>query len=321
MNWKEVFIEKYFSESQEDYNEGLKIKSDNMPNSLYRYRSINNLDFLKNEICRGEIFLSHPKAFNDPYDTASILSSKNPYDYYSDKEKAMDIFSKRMSKEQFEKIFLSANWGDSLSTFVAERIPGGNIEDKKNFIQRKDMELLEETHVKAVKEIGKSNRIACFSETSKSLPMWAHYANNHYGICIEYDTRLLDHPYLRERLFPVIYTNQIPDILSMFAKHQYPKHTTFDYSAIHKLNDWSYEKEWRLILSTSIWKIGEHISDEFWEEGKITKIGIPRKIILGSKTEEEIAKIIYRFANQNNISVVKMKCTEFGLEEKKYEYT
>lgn len=52
-------------------------------------------------------------------------------------------------------------------------------------------------------------RVSCFAQSPYSMLMWSHYANNHQGFCIEYETpdysKENENIYLN--LFPVIYTN------------------------------------------------------------------------------------------------------------------
>lgn len=47
--------------------------------------------------------------------------------------------------------------------------------------------------------------ISCLSESEKSLLMWAHYANNHHGICVEYDLLKINEQ-LKFTAVPVIYS-------------------------------------------------------------------------------------------------------------------
>ena len=86
---------------------------------------------------------------------------------------------------------------------------------------------------------------ACFSETPNNELMWAHYAANYSGICIEYDAlklvRNLDNDVSVVRLAygdkppavdmdkPLDVTQTAKEILS------------------HKKSSWAYEREWRVL--------------------------------------------------------------------------
>jgi hypothetical protein len=76
--------------------------------------------------------------------------------------------------------------------------------------------------------------------------MWSHYANQHHGICIEYDTTRLEHPNLQ----PVNYGAQrsiaATDLLN-WKVDGCPKaeaHIRETYF-LSKAVDWTYEHEWR----------------------------------------------------------------------------
>jgi hypothetical protein len=49
-------------------------------------------------------------------------------------------------------------------------------------------------------------KICSFSSSSNSMPMWAHYSNNHKGYCIEYEIIEKDSRILGDKIFPVLYT-------------------------------------------------------------------------------------------------------------------
>ena len=48
--------------------------------------------------------------------------------------------------------------------------------------------------------------ISCLSESDSSLLMWAHYANNHKGMCVEYELLQISEQ-LKFSPIPVIYTD------------------------------------------------------------------------------------------------------------------
>lgn len=57
MDWIDDFIKLYSSKEKGDFTNALELKRAHIPNKLYRYRTTNNLEYLKEEICDGEIFL------------------------------------------------------------------------------------------------------------------------------------------------------------------------------------------------------------------------------------------------------------------------
>ena len=81
--------------------------------------------------------------------------------------------------------------------------------------------------------------IYCVSTIADDILMWSHYANSHYGICLEFDCNV---PSFRNAL-EVSYAVERP-CLNLYTDSQNP---ALDKSMLTKAAHWSYEKEWRLI--------------------------------------------------------------------------
>jgi hypothetical protein len=87
--------------------------------------------------------------------------------------------------------------------------------------------------------------LACFSETNKNVLMWAHYADNYAGICIEYEAAdLLVGLPRNASLVRMAYVDEIPEVTHDEAKN-------FDEAAVYilsqKKSNWAYEREWRVL--------------------------------------------------------------------------
>ena len=60
------------------------------------------------------------------------------------------------------------------------------------------------------------NYCLCLSENNSSVLMWSHYADNHKGICIEYDFESIkNNKLIYYSLFPVNYTAKPIDIYDL----------------------------------------------------------------------------------------------------------
>ncbi|WP_313184057.1 DUF2971 domain-containing protein [Lacrimispora sp.] len=153
-----------------------------VPKKLYRYRTFNN--FWKNNLFDGEIYLSKPSQFNDPFDGVPNIKIN----------KFWDICGR--------KIFYD-NTGIDIEL---------NMESAEDIFDIIQLEVKQFTQEKM--------RVACFCEQWNSLLMWAHYADSHKGFCIEYDTTMIpDHT---KRFFlPVIYQKQFYDSTYDFEGNQY----------------------------------------------------------------------------------------------------
>lgn len=87
-----------------------------------------------------------------------------------------------------------------------------------------------------------------FSTTHEDLPLWAYYASNFGGICLEFDTTALSVGDLQnEKLHPVTYSRTaLPPIsLGDLASDQIESTTIARIT--RKRSEWAHEKEWRFI--------------------------------------------------------------------------
>lgn len=73
VGWKAEY-EKLINDINVEYKDVKKYINQFIPDKLYRYRAFD--DNYKNNIFEGQVYLSHPDKYNDPYDSAVKL------DYY-----------------------------------------------------------------------------------------------------------------------------------------------------------------------------------------------------------------------------------------------
>lgn len=127
----------------------------------------------------------------------------------------------------------------------------------------------------------------------QSMPMWAHYSNNHSGFCVSYDMNA--NTQLKGCTFPVQYIAERLDITSLVRKQSEEicneidntiangeKHTVIDDLTMIlvpqllynlKLNQWSYEKEFRCSIASNT-------------KGSPYIEAIPKKIYIGKNCSE-----------------------------------
>lgn len=98
--------------------------------------------------------------------------------------------------------------------------------------------------------------VCCFSESSDSALMWAHYADSNKGICIEYDFNQLpcQHSY-RNMIFPVAYSVSpvmVNDLLSQEKNKEYKYSLDVGIlcASLNKSSIWEYEREWRILFGS-----------------------------------------------------------------------
>ena len=100
----------------------------------------------------------------------------------------------------------------------------------------------------------------------------------------------------------------------LFLDKRQPKFGCMEYIAIHKLSDWSYENEWRMIFDAGSWYFDhKDVPKDFWTNGKTIQFIQPSKIIMGMNISKEHDGKIRECAKLANIPVVKAIQTEYGL--------
>lgn len=88
------------------------------------------------------------------------------------------------------------------------------------------------------REMQQNMGVFCASTDPRNQLLWSHYADAHRGICIQIAT-YEDELFLFNK--KVIYSNTFPTLIAPTPLNQK------DYY-LHKSTQWSYEKEWRVVL-------------------------------------------------------------------------
>jgi hypothetical protein len=142
---------------------------------------------------------------------------------------------------------------------------------------------------------GFDNAVGILSLTtdSKNLLMWAHYAQNHQGLVIEFDS---SHPFFDIRRTPddefgylreVIYQAERPKVI-------FTQLEDFAPILLTKSQEWKYEVEWRMLRPlTGMAKVGDN------EGEKIYLFDLPssciKRVILGYRMNTNLKKEITDF--------------------------
>lgn len=203
---------------------------------LYKYRyfdepSDNQRARWETVLFEGKVFPAPPTTFNDPFDCDLLIDDS----------------------------FLKSNYfKDMLQDSLIEKYPSGRIGDnamgfdewKSNFLESDTLSMFREKMLDTFRDflptIKEEMLIACFSELNNSVLMWSHYAQYHTGFCIEYD--LNDWPGC-DNLYQVQYSINAPVYGQTYLDRNTPAFgSAVVDAALHKSNEWCYEKEWRIVV-------------------------------------------------------------------------
>ncbi|MFD7521450.1 DUF2971 domain-containing protein [Paenibacillus chitinolyticus] len=311
--WIDEFVKKLFPIDVRDvkYDEACALLNKNIPSSLYKYKAYN--DYALTNLKEDTIWFNKSSALNDPYDCSLTFDiSKHA------KKRAVDLaidilvkgYKPEMPEEELKKLYALEyekvlEFGLSLDHDLSSK-----PDEIQKFVQFTSA-LLDRSNsdflTSLIERSQEGNFLSCFSEINDSILMWSHYTHNHQGFCLEYDFRqtVLERPL---SIVPVIYSNQVVDIseylLYSFQVGDFNGHV-FKYAAMNKSTEWSYEKEWRIIVPFAL-----------YEGGGFNYSFAPIKAIyLGTKINSKHREEILEIAREKQINVFQMimKRNEFKL--------
>ncbi|MGG3998757.1 DUF2971 domain-containing protein [Anoxybacillus kestanbolensis] len=320
--WIDEYVQLMFPENVNDIDteKAMTLKYENIPSSLYKYRAFN--DYSIDNLRRDEVWFNPASNFNDPYDCALTI---NQTEYLEENLKSAmlkalpSIIEKFIKEEIPEDELKNLEQKQFVDVFKYILSLDKNLQGRSKEISEfaeAVIELIEEEHNKQVQSMTEKMQqgmlISCFSEIHDSILMWSHYANNHTGFCLEYNFKKQGVDSVLTRLLqPVIYSDQMFDMtnyLKQALKNRYNFNNLIStYAAIVKSTEWSYEKEWRIVLPLGE---GKGFNRPFFQ---------PEAVYLGTRMSRENKETIINIAKQKQISVyqMKMKSNEFKLVAEK----
>ena len=315
---------------------------------IYKYTSLNSaISILKS----GGVALSNPKDFNDPNDCSFVQNKKDKekiekliadYSVYKVINELVSLNKITLNKYNrtiltgLQKEIDAMKWILEKNPYF-NRIPGFNLISKMVGTKTKEFDTLvakakkelQDKIDEAVKNAKESALISCFSKRNNSILMWAHYANSHKGVCIEYERPgsidFKNVKYKKRRPFIKMYKA----VSHVIALDILQKKETDDEIASYlketlnpffiKSTDWLYENEVRCLYSRA--KLPDNIS----YDGKryILNIGYPKAIYIGCKAAGDELDHLYNLAKNRGIPVYFVKKSEDTFDvviDKNYKY-
>lgn len=234
-----------------------------VPNKLYKYYG--NINYLISALQHHGVYMDNPVNFNDPFDElyspiyiGNIKGEKyvvfqEVFDGLLKNQKFIDKYINNNGYDGFEELkndifskdcilLKDTDWVITIqeAADILTKISGYDID----IINEVVTDLISKRKKVKNNYLDETRRISCFCETKESIPMWAYYAKNCTGFCVEYDTSLLDDK-TKECIQPVLYSIKRDSNNVSF----------------HKSSQWLHEKEWRIIKS----KDDDNIIEDFFK--------------------------------------------------------
>lgn len=238
---------------------------------LFRYQSLRGpgLDAVKSILLESKFVIRSAALFNDPFD--SIFREKISWNL-------MEVlaFINRQKKA-----------GRNLSPDDERRI--------RRAVREKDYKLFSAMTRGYSEDARKHLKVLCFCERWDGLPMWAHYGDNHRGVCLGFQ----DLP----NVLKIQYVSELQEYNVMLSNGDQL------INALRcKAKDWEYEREWRIIVSDPINEVIERV----YSPASLLKV------ILGSRISADNKQAILSWCSSRpvlpRIFQAKPKLREFGLE-------
>lgn len=271
-----------------------------LPSKLYKFQKLDDDDYTLNNLKNGNYYLANIYNANDCYECYPTINFDRHVRYLIRNDiLRMEEDGYKVSDQEKKGIELSY---DPFNTFV-EILKNRKLDI---LISKEEYRKQQHENANSTFKIIKDNvRIYSFTERNDSTVMWSHYADNHRGICLEYDTNTftLDIP-----LFPVTYSDDRYDMTD-FPEFKGVASLTMMYKGVlTKAKDWSYEKEWRLIYHLNPKDDnGDHT---------ILKAPLPTAIYIGSMFENNPP---YKIENFYKIAEsLKIPIRQMAIEHTKY---
>ncbi len=301
-----------------DLERALKLKDEHIPAKLFRFRSISGArewDNLRN----GKAWMSAANVYNDPFDSGTTVDWQSlRVPSWKDRIRTADFpwLTDPVRQQLLEN-------PDPIFEYSCLVASGGKTPTENERERIRD--LIEEytRNISAIENPSPAIQAilhACsLTENSSSLSMWSHYADEHKGICIEYDFGALPKGDInRNRLYPVCYNSKRFDsskyFVEMFSGAN-PVNLFFPLLAcMHKSPEFSYEKEWRLV-EFNLGNSGGAVASEP-ARGAETDMPAASHIYLGARIKPENEAMAVALCAELSVPVSKMRLsdTEYKVE-------
>jgi len=269
---------------------------------LYKYIRPQYIDKTLKE---KRLKFSKPSQFNDPFEALPFvedLFSKKIveaiFNFYFNK-KFFNLYIDCITNKDFKKSLLQMKKEREKGTFNFE----------KWYPVLRDESKSEDTSKFLKREWADKVGILSLSETENSVTMWSHYAEDHKGFVIGFDTDKLitNKSQILAKPLKIKYTNCRPQMFFVDSGNlKDRKIELFKNFYLTKSKEWEYEKEWRQINKLKMVDSSEN--NIFLYKLNIESINC---IIIGCRMSYSNKIKIKELANQINIDIYQMEINKY----------
>lgn len=268
--------------------------------SLYKYRSLSGMqrEYTLRLLSHGEIMLSSPRRFNDPFEA-------RPRVILSGADAAIS--------EYVRKLIANFRPGKTEAENQAAQ------QELLRIVERNPRAAFEEALWHILDDYG----ILSLTHNPAHPLMWSHYADSHQGVCVEFDATRHFFPFA----YQVRYQDEYPTVDPLVDSAG----DTIGKAVVTKAAYWQYEEEFRVLLPKwsgeekhrHIAKTTSLVARKMFElhdgEG-LYKIppGVVTSVTLGARIrredEEELMRVIRARSEPLRVRKAVLKSDAFGLD-------
>jgi hypothetical protein len=203
-----------------------------MPNKLYKYRAF-GVRALRS-LTEAEVHYAQPRTFNDPLDCDPTFD--------------VDVGRSTLEKLLYRMLMRrmeGSKAAEAISHLRYMSSEVGNYETNKEAEAYLVRMLARDIKDELDDEFAQRG-VLSLSATWSSALMWSHYADEHRGICVEYDTTDQQHPNLGPVSYRAPRAVKASDLVRWKGRDDdAAKQRVIQTYFYAKSGEWKYEKEWR----------------------------------------------------------------------------
>ena len=258
---------------------------------LYRFQPISGPDNDRlNQLKKDEVWFSDPAKFNDPFDLRPAVKNLVP-DRWCEKSTFAGSMRRALGNLlENALMYQGAHLVDQALMSEFQAWAGDHAEDELDW----DTRLL-----RAIESRIAQFGVVCLTPQWDNRLMWAHYANEGKGYCVEYEV-----DWFKQtgdvRYVPVHYMSETPELCvseAMFAPHQFLQRVMAS-----KHVDWAYEHEIRLV---SLSRKGQSVA---LDENYVRMTGL----VAGYAMHEPLRAHLKRVAELLEVDAMEIKVRQRG---------
>lgn len=244
----------------------IRVRRIPIPRHLFRYGAVfpndaQNVDRLRDVVVRSRLWLSSPSAFNDPFDSKHFIRIPD------------DVGTIR----------------GAFAKMIREREPKLGYIKRKQRLEQMAMnpamrpsglrEVVDSAQERVISQYG----VACFSETARNILMWSHYAAQHRGICLMFETSRDVKVWFRA--MAIVYSDRYPVL-----EWRGPVSEDSSKVIVWKFKDWAYERERRIVALNA--------ANRFLQFNGDSLTGI----ILGCRADQAVVDTVRALAEERRVA-------------------